>query len=246
MFGGWLVSEEDAGREGQATYPEDPRRVDDDEVPCELGLVLGDEFPCGALCKRLRGRVDLDGPRARALTCHLRDGRLVPARHVVLAQRRVFLAHRRYRRGEDDPSYPSTVLQSGFQDRRSPQHGGDDELCAAASSTTQIFLVVRRTTRVNYVVVEGRGSVDDRVDTLDSFVKSAVLRDILDDDDLEALAIVCELFFEKCALAQRADGAAHRIPDFEVFLHDPYSEIAVRARDEDFSRGRDSDHWKDW
>jgi len=93
--------------------------------------------------------------------------------------------------------------------------------------------------------VEGRGGVGDRVDALDGPIESAVLRDILDDDKLEALVVLRKLFPEKCAFGQGADGAAHGVPGFEVFLHDPNSEIAIRARDEDFSRGRDSDHLKE-
>ncbi len=91
--------------------------------------------------------------------------------------------------------------------------------------------------------MEGRGGVGDRVDALDGPIESAVLRDILDDDKLEALVVLRKLFPEKCAFGQGADGAAHGVPGFEVFLHDPNSEIAIRARDEDFSRGRNGDHF---
>ena len=85
----------------------------------------------------------------------------------------------------------------------------------------------------------------DRVDALDGFVERAVLRDVLNDDELETLAVLRELLFEKCAPGQRADGAAHGVPGFEIFLHGPNGEIAIRARDEDFSRGRYSDHLKE-
>ena len=85
----------------------------------------------------------------------------------------------------------------------------------------------------------------DRVNALDGLIKRAVLCDVLDDDELEPLTVLRELFLKKCALGQRADGAAHRVPSFEVFLHGPNGEIAVRARDEDFSRGRNSDHLKE-
>ena len=85
----------------------------------------------------------------------------------------------------------------------------------------------------------------DRVDALDGLVKRAVFRDVLNDNELETFAVLRELFFEKCAPGQRADGAAHRVPGFEVFLHSPNSEIAIRACNEDFSRGRDGDHLKD-
>ncbi len=47
--------------------------------------------------------------------------------------------------------------------------------------------------------MEGRGSVGDRVDALDGLFKGVVLRDIFD-DELEVLAILPKLFFEKCAL----------------------------------------------
>jgi hypothetical protein len=90
--------------------------------------------------------------------------------------------------------------------------------------------------------VERRSGVRDRVDAFDGFVERAVLRDVLDDDELEALAVLREQFFEKCAPGQRADGAAHGVPGFEIFLHDPNSEIAVRASDEDFSRRRNGNH----
>jgi hypothetical protein len=234
-----------AGRERSATYPEDPRRVDDDEVPCELGLVRGYELPSGTLGERLRGEVDQNWPRGGALTRHRRDSSVVPVRLVVIARCRVILAHRGNRGGEDYPPDARAVLQRGVQDRCGPPHGGDDELCAGASPTICIFLAVRHTIGIDRIVVEGRGGVGDGIDALDSLVKGAVLRDILDDDELEALAVLRELFFEKGALGQRADGAADRIPGFEVFLHGPHSEIAVGARDEDFSRGRDSDHLKE-
>jgi hypothetical protein len=84
--------------------------------------------------------------------------------------------------------------------------------------------------------------VRDRVDAFDSFVERAVLRDVLNDDELKALAIFRELFFEKCAPGQRADGAAHGVPGFEIFLYDPNSEIAIRTSDEDFSGGRNGNH----
>jgi len=41
--------------------------------------------------------------------------------------------------------------------------------------------------------------VGDRVDALDGLVEGAILGDIFYDDELEALAILRELFFEKCA-----------------------------------------------
>ena len=82
----------------------------------------------------------------------------------------------------------------------------------------------------------------DHVDALDSFVERAVLCDIFDCDKLESLAVRREQVFEEYAPRQRADGAAHGVPGFEVFLHDVSGEIAVRARDEDFSRRRDGNH----
>ncbi len=85
----------------------------------------------------------------------------------------------------------------------------------------------------------------DRVDAFDGFVKGAVLRDVFDEDELEALAVPGELLFEKCAPGQRADGAAHGVTGIEVFLHDPDGEIAVRAGDEYFSWGRYGDHLKE-
>ena len=95
------------------TYSEDPRRVDDNEVPCELGFVLCDELPCGALGEDLRGDVDRDGPRGGALTRHRSDGSFVPARLVVLTRSRIYLAHRAQRGGEDDPLHARAELERG-------------------------------------------------------------------------------------------------------------------------------------
>jgi len=75
-------------RERPATYPENPWRVDGDEVPCELGFVRRDELPRGVLGERLRGEVDSEGPRGGTLTRHRGDGGIVPARLVVIARRR--------------------------------------------------------------------------------------------------------------------------------------------------------------
>ena len=77
----------------------------------------------------------------------------------------------------------------------------------------------------------------DRIDARDGLIKCAVLCDVLDNDELEPLAVLRKPFLKKCAPGQRANGAAHGVPGFEVFLHGPNSEIAVRACDEDFSRG---------
>ncbi len=74
----------------------------------------------GALGERLRGEVDRERPCGGALTRHRGDGGIVPARLVVIARRRGFLAHRRHRGGEDDPPHASAVLQRGVQDRRGP------------------------------------------------------------------------------------------------------------------------------
>ncbi len=125
------VEEEGAG----ATYPPDKRRVERDEVPRELGLVRGDELPRGALGERLGGEVDRDGPRAGALARHVRHGRVVPARLVVLARRRVRLADRGGGGGEDDPLHARAVLQGRVQDRRGAPHGGDDELCVGRNAS---------------------------------------------------------------------------------------------------------------
>ncbi len=135
------IGREGAGRERPATYPKDQWRVDDDEVPRELRLVRRDELPRGALGKGLRGEVDRDGPRGGALTRHRGNGGVVPACLVVLAPRRVFLAHRGHRGSEDDPPHAGAVLQRGVQDRRGPSHGGDDELCAAVSPMAHAFNV---------------------------------------------------------------------------------------------------------
>ena len=58
----------------------------------------------------------------------------------------------------------------------------------------------RRTIGLGRSEVEGRGGVRDRVDTFDGLVERAVLSDVLDDDELKALAVLRKLLFEKCAL----------------------------------------------
>ena len=58
----------------------------------------------------------------------------------------------------------------------------------------------KRTIGLGRSEVEGRGGVRNRVDAFDGLVERAVLSDILDDDELKALAVFRKLFFEKCAL----------------------------------------------
>ena len=126
-----------------------------------------------------------------------------------------------------------------------PRTAGTMSSVRQRHSRAYISVASGRTIGLDRIVVEGRGGVRDRVDTLDGLVERAVLGDVLDDDELETFPVLRELFFEKYAPGQGADRAAHGVPGFEVFFHGPNGDITVRARDEDFSRGRDSDHLKE-
>jgi hypothetical protein len=50
--------------------------------------------------------------------------------------------------------------------------------------------------------VSRRGGVGDGVDTLDRLIKSAFLRDILDNDEFKAVTVVGEFVLEESALRQ--------------------------------------------
>jgi hypothetical protein len=158
-----------------------------------------------SIVRRLRGGVDRDGFSDRALTRHRRDDGFVLAHLVVFTWRRVFLAHCGQRGGEDNPLHAHAVLQCGFQDRRGSQYSGEDEFCTvespmAAGTCIQCSATVRPTTGIDCIVVEGGGGVG--------------FREVLDDDELEQLAVLRELFFEKCAPGQSAYCAAHGVPGF--------------------------------
>ena len=61
------------------------------------------------------------------------------------------------------------------------------------------------------------------------------LRDVLDDNNLEFVSIGLEDLTKVSGLALRAHGAAHGEPCLEEGFDDPYSDVAVRACDEDLS-----------
>ena len=65
--------------------------------------------------------------------------------------------------------------------------------------------------------------------------RATYLRDVPDDDGLELVAMLLEELAQVPSLALRAHGAAHGEPCLEEGFDDPYSDVAVRACDEDLS-----------
>ena len=56
--------------------------------------------------------------------------------------------------------------------------------------------------------------MSDCIDALDCFVECTILGDIVDDDELESITILCKFIVEEGALGQRADCAAYGVPCF--------------------------------
>ena len=62
------------------------------------------------------------------------------------------------------------------------------------------------------------------------------LSDVLDDDNLELVAVGLECLAQVCRLALRADRATDRVALLKQGLHDPNGDIAVCAGNENFAR----------
>ena len=59
-------------------YPEDPRRVDGDQIPRDLRAMGADKLPRGFLCKRLRCLVNGERIYSGALRLHRLHGCIIP------------------------------------------------------------------------------------------------------------------------------------------------------------------------
>ena len=127
------------------------------------------------------------------------------------------------------------MLERGGEDAGRAVHGGDDELLGLDS-----------------LEVEGGGGVRDRVDAFDGLVERAILcgsicycrredddsgaetnlGDVIDDRNLELIAVRLEDLAEVLGLALGAHSAAHGEAMLEVGLGDPDADETVCTGDE--------------
>jgi len=63
-------------------------------------------------------------------------------------------------------------------------------------------------------------------------------RQILNNDELKPITVVCEFILEEGALERRANCVTHRVPSFWVLLHNPSGETTICACDEDLGWGK--------
>lgn len=146
------------------------------------------------------------------------------------------------RRRDDDALHAvAAVLLDAVQDGQRPVHGGVDEVLV----------------RVLGLEVEGRGRVQDGVDTFYGFVESALLLQVLDDGlnlgraertgkssyELQRVTLACrssthigeiafalELVHEPVSLFARPDGAADGVSTAEQLLDDVYRNVSAEER----------------
>ena len=133
---GWAVQLCEIKKRNKEAHPQNPRRVDGDEIPRDLRAMGGDKLPRGFLCKRLRGLVNRKRICSSALRLHRLHGGIIPVAFRENPRYLGLFEYRDKRRRENHTLQRVPIFQGGVQDRCSSLYCRDDEICMCIERQT--------------------------------------------------------------------------------------------------------------
>jgi len=193
-----------------------PRRVEDGDVPAYLALVLFDKVPCSSLGLHLRCTVFRYRSGVLCLLLTFGHGSLVPILLRICNGVVAMIHDGSHGRCYHNALQRRAMLQCTMHDPSDASNSRYDDLIRMTSDRD------RRRRRVH-----------DPFDALHSLVKRAVLHDIRHDCELEPVPIRAKVAQQMLAALLRANRGTDGVAALEQDSNGPYTDVAVRAGDED-------------